>query len=419
MTEHDFDSLKGIEFDSTSTYTLVEEIGRGGMGIVFLAEKHAEGVTDYVVLKTLKTISPHHVELLKKEANIATALRHENIVKSYGLETIPYSALPASFSGEVQSVSFEQARRTFRARRLSAMSRSRFGARRLVIRRPSAPRKDDRKLYMLVMDYVDGTDLGDFHHEHVKKSLLIPVPFAAFIISRVCRALAYAHESCIHRDISPENILINNHGVVKLSDFGIAVGGEETMDLFAGKLSYMAPEQLDRQPADSRTDLYALGLVAYLILTGILLHPTPRGLPHADQFAYVRRAKAEAPVLPHLVRRDIPEPLSQIIMKLIDIDPAKRYWRADDVGNDIEQQVMYATGFGPTNNSLAAYMALFDANFQGATPDQLTQLRFLAGPDGKPQLHRTARPEDYTKMGMEIVRRRPGTSIHKRLFGGT
>jgi serine/threonine protein kinase len=415
MAEQDFDSLKGLEFDSTSTYTLVEEIGRGGMGIVFLAEKHAEGVTDYVVLKTLKTFSPEYIAMLKKEANIATGLRHENIVKTYGLEAVPYGDLPAAFTGAVQGVSFEQAHRNLHVRRLAGIRRGAFSPNRIVIRRPMAPPKDDRKLFMLVMDYVEGTDLGDLHHEHISRGLLIPVPLAAFAISRICRALAYAHETCIHRDVSPENVLVNNQGVVKLSDFGIAVGGAEQCTLFAGKLSYMAPEQLEMQPADSRTDVYALGIVAYQILTGILLHPTPRGT-FEEQVAYVRRSKAEAPLPPHLVRRDVPEILSAVVMKMIDMDPSRRYWRAEDAGNDLEQKVLYASGFGPTNNSFGAYLALFDAKFQGATKDQLTQLRFLAGPDAKIHLHRHARAEDFTKAGLDMIKRRPGTAIHTRLY---
>ncbi len=415
MAEQDFESLKGLGFESTSTYTLADEIGRGGMGIVFLAQKHAEGVTDYVVLKTLKTFSPEYIEMLKKEANIATGLRHENIVKTYGLEAIPYGELPASFTGAVQSVSFEKARRN-RLQRLAGYRRPAQAANRLVIRRPPVVKKDSRKLYMLVMDYVEGTDLGDLHMEHLQRGLLLPVPLAAFAISRVCRALAYAHETCIHRDVSPENVLINNQGVVKLSDFGIAVGGAEQATLFAGKLSYMAPEQLEAQPADSRTDLYALGLVAYQILTGILLHPTPRGVTFEQQVEYVRRLKAEAPLPPHLIRRDIPEVLSAVVMKMMDMDPSRRYWRAEDAGNDLEQKVLYASGFGPTNNSLGAYLRLFDAKFQGATKDQLTQLRFLAGPDAKVRLARQARSEDFTKAGLDMVKRRPGTVLHARLF---
>ncbi len=416
MAEQDFESLKGLEFESTSTYTLAEEIGRGGMGIVFLAEKNAEGVTDYVVLKTLKTFSPEYIEMLKKEANIATGLRHENIVKTYGLEAIPYGDLPAAFTGAVQGVSFEQARRNLRLRRLAGYRRPGYGANRIVIRRPAVAKKDDRKLYMLVMDYVEGTDLGDLHQEHIQRGLLLPVPLAAFIVSRICRALAYAHETCIHRDVSPENVLINNQGVVKLSDFGIAVGGAEQATLFAGKLSYMAPEQLEAQPADSRTDLYALGLVAYQILTGVLLHPTPRGVSFEQQVEFVRRLKAEAPLPPHLIRRDIPEILSAVVMKMIDMDPGRRYWRAEDAGNDLEQKVLYASGLGPTNNSLGAYLTLFEAKFQGATKDQVTQLRFLAGTDGKVHLSRPARPEDFTKAGLDLVKRRPGTILHARLF---
>ena len=86
--------LETITFPSAATYTLVEEIGRGGMGIVYLAEKGCAGVTDLVALKTIKTISKEHAQLLAREANTASQLRHENIVKTYGLEMVPIAALP-------------------------------------------------------------------------------------------------------------------------------------------------------------------------------------------------------------------------------------------------------------------------------------------------------------------------------------
>ena len=82
-------SLADLSFQSGSAFTFVEEIGSGGMGIVYLATKHCEGVNDLVVLKTIRTITNRQVEALKAEANIAAALRHENIVRTYGMEAIP------------------------------------------------------------------------------------------------------------------------------------------------------------------------------------------------------------------------------------------------------------------------------------------------------------------------------------------
>jgi serine/threonine protein kinase len=92
---------------------------------------------------------------------------------------------------------------------------------------------------------------------------------AAFVFSRVARSLSYAHQTIIHRDISPENLLLNTQGVVKLSDFGVAV--EQKEQGLTGKISYMSPEQVAGEAVDARTDIYSLGLV--------LLHAADRHLP--------------------------------------------------------------------------------------------------------------------------------------------
>ncbi|HYE99152.1 MAG TPA: protein kinase, partial [Planctomycetota bacterium] len=211
--------LGGLKFQSSSSYTILCEIGRGGMGIVLLAEKNSEGVSDLVALKTIRAKSADHEARLKQEANIATGLRHENIVKTYGLESIPYEQLPPDFLKEFDSLSFEEAtrradvRRAFPGRPADPRTRLRV--------QPAATA--DRRLFLMVMDYIEGTDVRVFQNDHAKRDLLVPVPLGAFIVSRVARALAYAHQTIIHRDISPENLLVNMHGGVKLSDFGVAV----------------------------------------------------------------------------------------------------------------------------------------------------------------------------------------------------
>jgi serine/threonine protein kinase len=380
--------LSGLKFTSSSTYTIVGEIGRGGMGIVLLAEKNSEGVADLVALKTIRTKSADHEMRLKQEANVATGLRHENIVKTYGLEAIPYSQLPADFLQEFDRLSFEDAKR--HAIRAAQLPGGRFADARTKMRIVPGP-TTEQKLYLMVMDYIEGTDLRTFQSEHHKRDLLLPVALAGFIVSRVARSLAYAHQTIIHRDISPENLLLNLQGVVKLSDFGVASDHKE--EGLIGKVSYMSPEQIGGESADLRTDIYSLGLVLYLLLTGIPLQKVPMRMPATDRVEYAR-ILIEKPVLaPHKVRTDVPEAVSDICMKMLAKDRDKRYLRAETVARDLEQKYLYAKGFGPTNNSLQAYIEIFDAQFKEIAPEQLQQLPFLHGELKRPVSHVFYTPE--------------------------
>jgi serine/threonine-protein kinase len=384
--------LSGTKFSSSSTYTILGEIGRGGMGIVFLAEKNSEGVADLVALKTIRTKSADHESRLKGEANIATGLRHENIVKTYGLEAIPYSQLPAEFLREFDSLSLEDARRHEVHRSLPGSALPDPRTRLRIVPRAGA----EEQLYLMVMDYIEGTDLRTFQSEHLKRDLLIPAPLGAFIVSRVARALAYAHGTLIHRDISPENLLINMQGVVKLSDFGVAVS--DHAEGLTGKISYLSPEQLTGHPVDSRTDLYSLGLVLYLVLTGISLQRGPAQKPAAERLEFARGLLGRPLLPPRKVRDDIPEAVSEICMKMLARDPARRYLGADQVARDLEQRYLYAKGFGPTNNSMQAYLEIFDSNFKEVAPAQLEQLPFLEG-----RLRRPFSPSAYTKEGLALL----------------
>ncbi len=401
--------LTGMEFSSSSRYTIVEEIGRGGMGIVFLAEKDCEGVVDDVVLKTLRSLSPEHEQKLKDEANIATALRHENIVKTYGLESIPLGVVPDAFRQEMDELDSQHGRRKLGERLRARKRMVRSGvSKKLEPKRRSrreAPGEKELRLSMLVMDYVDGTDLRQLQRQHLKTRRLLPCLLAGFIVSRLARALAYAHEWIVHRDISPENVLVNNQGVVKLSDFGIAVPTDGPSPIFAGKLGYMSPEQLRGDPLDGRSDIYSLGIVLYHLLTGIpVLQPPPK-LPFAQALQEAIGLVTEwQPPPPHTVRYDIPEVISDLCMRMIETHPDGRIRRADDVASLLEQKYLYAEGFGPTNNSLAAYVSLFERGFDAPTSDELRQLSFLTSLDGSVHLERTANGADYTDSGRELVK---------------
>jgi len=224
----------------------------------------------------------------------------------------------------------------------------------------------------------------------------MPVPLAAYIVSRIARSLAYAHQTIIHRDISPENLLLNLQGVAKLSDFGVAVDHKE--EGMIGKVSYMSPEQIGGEVVDLRTDIYSLGLVLYLLLTGVPLQKVPMRMSSEARIEYARKLLERPLPPPSKVRTDVPEPISEICMKMLARDRDKRYGRAESAARDLEQKYLYAKGFGPTNNSLQAYLEIFDAGFKEIQPEQLQQLPFLHG-----ELKRPVSAAYYTTEGKAFL----------------
>lgn len=404
-------SLADLSFKSGVTYTFIEEIGRGGMGIVYLAEKHCEGVSDLVVLKTIRTMREKQVEGLKREANIAAALRHENVIRTHGLEAIPFEILPAEFQQEISTLKKETSKRSgtkgkeilSNMRLGKSMSLSESGDAGIL---KNEDHCDGTPLYLMVMDYIEGWDLREIHSKHIRAGLLLPVPLNAFIVSRICRALDYAHQYIIHRDISPENILINQQGVAKLTDFGIAIAADQEVYGLAGKIQYMAPEQVQYDQVDNRSDIFALGLVAYHLLTGISLFLPPRGLSFKEQATYYEELLENEIVPPHEICLDIPQEYSMIVMKMLDIEPESRYRTIEAAGNDIEKKYLYKEGFGPTNNGLAAYLKIFESEFKLCTKQDLQQLTFLAKKDGKYNLKRKISKKLYTEKGRRLLRDR-------------
>ena len=141
--------------------------------------------------------------------------------------------------------------------------------------------RTDNTLY-IVMEYIDGIDLSAFMARHADVGREVPVDLAAFIVSRVCRGLDYAHKKrdgqggllgVVHRDVTPRNIMITGQGVVKLGDFGVAKAHKLLASregaVLMGKAPYMSPEQADYKDTDGRSDLFSLGTVFYRLLTGV------------------------------------------------------------------------------------------------------------------------------------------------------
>jgi serine/threonine-protein kinase len=187
-------------------------------------------------------------------------------------------------------------------------------------------------LLYYVMPYVSGESL----RERIEREGALPIPEAVRLIREVADALARAHKAgVIHRDIKPENVLIEErHALV--ADFGVAKALSEATDsavqksstagLTIGTPAYMAPEQAAGDPSiDHRADIYALGIVAYEMLTGEVPFsaPTPQGMLAAQVSVEPARLRTR--------RLDVPPMLEALVMKCLIKDPAGRFQRADEL----------------------------------------------------------------------------------------
>ena len=187
-------------------------------------------------------------------------------------------------------------------------------------------------LLYYVMPYVSGESL----REKIEREGALPIPEAVRLIREIADALARAHKAgVIHRDIKPENVLIEErHALV--SDFGVAKALSEATDslvqksstagLTIGTPAYMAPEQAAGDPSiDHRADIYALGIVAYEMLTGDVPFdaPTPQGMLAAQVAVEPARVRTR--------RLDVPPMLEALVMKCLIKDPAGRFQRADEI----------------------------------------------------------------------------------------
>ncbi len=401
-----------LSFYSAAKYTIIGEIGRGGMGVVFLAQRDCEGVADLLVLKTIKQLSSAEMEKLKNEARLAASLRHENIVRTYGLEAIPISDLPQNFLKDLEN---KPATKTESNRMLVVEAQKKiqrgetYSGGRVI--KSLKPQNEKNKLFMMVMDYVQGQDLREVIMAHSRQKLLLPLMLGAFVVSRVCRALEYAHQVIVHRDLSPENILVNHQGVAKLTDFGVAMDISQGKQDFAGKLQYMSPEQLNLQKIDGRSDIFSMGLIAYQLATGISPLLPNSALVFKDQYLSLKDVVKEEIPAPHLVCKDIPIEYSNIILKMLSVSKLNRYQKMSDVCNDLEKKYLYSAGFGPTNNSMQSYMEILKNEFKDPSQQQLKSLSFLSDKDRKIHLKRKVDIRNYTKLGIEFAQDRAARSL--------
>jgi serine/threonine-protein kinase len=300
-----------MEFRLDTRYEVVREIARGGMGNVYEAyQRGVDGFAKRVALKVLredKSADRDFVEAFVHEAMLAADLVHENIVQIYQLG------------------------------------------------------KHEGRHY-IAMELCDGVTLRRFCHRHVELGRKVPCEIAAFVASRVCRALEYAHTKrdrdgnplgIVHRDICPQNILLTFGGVAKLGDFGIAKGlvqRDREGEILLGKARYMSPEQASYGDTDARSDIFSLGVVLYEMLAGGPLF-------EGEATTKVLEAVALAAVPPLLARRpDCPIPLASIVERALARDRDQRWPEAGELGYALEWH-LYHKGYGPTNLTLKQHLA--------------------------------------------------------------
>ncbi|RJS27031.1 serine/threonine protein kinase [Corallococcus sp. H22C18031201] len=289
-------------------YLLIKRLAVGGMAELFLAQEPPN--PELVVLKRILPYlseEPEFVQMFLDEARIAAQLHHPNIVQVHEL-------------GKLGENIF------------------------------------------IAMEYVEGVDLRRVMAEESKFGTAIPYGVAARICAQVAGGLDYAHHSrgvdgrpleLIHRDVSPQNVMIAYDGRVKLVDFGIAKAGafmeRSKPGVIKGKFLYLAPEQVMQERLDHRADIFALGSMLYEISTGRqpFAKPTTEGILYAIRY--------EDPSPPHLMRPDYPEVLSRIVMRCLTKDRAQRYQRAADVQADLD--AFLASGTLRQSTDVADYIS--------------------------------------------------------------
>jgi len=286
-------SERSLVHETLGRYQLLVAVARGGMGQVWLARlKGARGFNKLVAVKTLLPGGQdlaRFESMLAEEARIAALIQHANVVHTMEL-------------GE-----------------------------------------HDGMLY-LAMEWVDGEPLG-FLLERARERGGMPHAVAVALVSQVLSGLHAAHEladesgplGVVHRDVSPHNILVTYEGVAKLLDFGIAKATHQTSSTtetgeVKGKFSYMAPEQILGNDVDRRADVFAAGIVLYLLTTG--RHP----FKHHNTAAVIHSITTDQPVAPpSSICDDYPAELEQVLLKALEKDVNDRWSSAEEMRAALER----------------------------------------------------------------------------------
>ena len=292
-------------------YLLERQIATGGMAEIWLARQ--DGVAGFEKDIVIKRILPHmandqkFVEMFLDEARLAARLTHPNIVQIFDL-------------GEADGD------------------------------------------YFIAMEYIDGVDLSDVIERARSLGTEVPPAIAAKLVGYACQALDYAHHfrekdgtpvELVHRDISPQNILLSRDGVVKVVDFGVAKAAtsqhKTQTGAVKGKLSYMSPEQISGRKIDGRSDLFALGIVLYELVT------SQRPFGHESELLAITAILNEQPAAPRAIATGVPPELEAIIFRALEKDPDARFGSAREMQMALDA-VLHEMGALLSARDLAEYL---------------------------------------------------------------
>jgi len=258
-------------------YEIVRRIGEGGMGAVYQArDLELNRVVALKVIRPSLAKNPEILSRFKQELILARQVTHKNVIRIYDL---------AEFDG----------------------------------------------IKFITMDFIDGRDLKSVLRANGK----FEPRRAAEIIEQVCRGLEAAHsEAVIHRDLKPQNIMVDRSGKITVMDFGIArstaVGGMTHTGALIGTPEYMSPEQAKGEKLDARSDLFSVGIIFYELLTG----DTPYKAETSMASLY-KRTRERVPPPVELVP-ETPKPLNAIAVRCLEIDKERRYASAAEILADLE-----------------------------------------------------------------------------------
>jgi serine/threonine protein kinase len=293
-------------------YFLLERINVGGMAEVYKAK--TVGVEGFEKIVAIKRILPsvaadeQFIKMFVDEAKITSQLSHANLAQTFDLGKI-----------------------------------------------------DDA--YYIAMEYVPGKDLRSVFERLKRRGERMPLPLAAWVMGRVCEGLDYAHRKrdasgrelhIVHRDVSPQNIILSYEGEVKLIDFGIAKAANKITKtqagILKGKFGYMSPEQVRGLPLDRRSDIFAAGVVLYELCTG------ERLFTGSSDFSVLEKVQQARVKPPSQVEASIPLKLERIVLKALAREPEDRYQQAADVAAELTRFLLEGQPRPVTRDDLSAFM---------------------------------------------------------------
>jgi serine/threonine protein kinase/Tfp pilus assembly protein PilF len=257
-------------------YQIIEELGKGGMGKVYkVLDKEVNAKVALKLIKPEIASDKKTIERFRNELKVARDIAHKNVCRMYDLGR-------------------------------------------------------EEGAYYITMEYVPGEDLKSF----IRRSGLISIGKAITIANQVCEGLCEAHRlGVVHRDLKPQNIMIDKEGNARIMDFGIARSLREKgitgSGMMIGTPEYMSPEQVDGKEADQRADIYSLGVILYEMVTGQV--PFEGDTP----FSIGVKQKSEIPRPPKEINDQIPGDLSRVILRCMEKDKEKRFQSVGELHSEL------------------------------------------------------------------------------------